>query len=263
MDDFYVHVIILSFCLYLSSFTKVLPLLLIQYSNYLGKLPLHLGLFHPPIYPHGPPEYTISSTIFPGVLHVTLNESISVSPAYVWTSLVLVYTIDGLHTTLNESISATPASVSVYYCKTGWRSLSTQGGIELWKGRAWNYIPSYYFPSHCLHLFLCLTMRNSHTVCSRLCILEPLRAIRAWPEGFVLSYPDHLGGGRPLPPSRITKSGGESRCNKGVGEKCRVRSNWLDNFFDIFKSDFYPGASAEPFIFPDIKHTFMLWISSK
>ena len=38
-----------------------------------------------------------------------------------------------------------------------------------------------------------------------LCILEPLWEIRAWIEGFYLPYPDHLGGGQPLPPLRGTE----------------------------------------------------------
>ena len=111
MADFSVHALFFSFCLYLSSWTHFLSHMLIKHPDSSGKFPLHLVPFHPPIYPHIPPDPETASTIFPGRLHATLNEIISSLLDSVWDILVLVSEIYGLKATLNKSISAAPASV--------------------------------------------------------------------------------------------------------------------------------------------------------
>ena len=161
MADLSVHELLLYFYLYLYLYTQFLPHLLIQNSHYSGKLPLQLGPFHPPIYPLGTPELAIAATIFSGELQATSNESISVALSYVWSGLVLVSTMYGLQVTLNESISSAPASVSMYYWKTGWRSLQPRGGIKISQGRAWQSNPSSSFPYHRTNLLLRLPPRSS------------------------------------------------------------------------------------------------------
>ena len=118
MADFSVHAFFLYFCLYLSSYIQFLPHLLTQHSHYSGKFLLHLGPFYPPIYPHGHPEPTITSTIFPGGLQANFNERISVAPAYVWDGLFLVYAINVLQDTLNERISSATASLTLMFTTT-------------------------------------------------------------------------------------------------------------------------------------------------
>ena len=98
---------------YLSSCAQFLPYLIIQHSHSSGKLPLQLDLFHPPIYSHGPLDLEIFATVFQGRLQATLNEGVSVAPAYVWYVLVIVSTIDGLQFTFDKIISGAPASVWV------------------------------------------------------------------------------------------------------------------------------------------------------
>ena len=165
MSDFYFHALFYYFCLYLSSFTQFLPHLLIQHSNSSGKLPLHLRLFHPPIYPYGPPEPSISATIFPGGLQSSLNERIAIALASMWDWLVLISVINGLQATFNEIISSALAYVSVYYCNMGWRSFTYQGVIDLRPVIVWNSFPSYYFLPHLPDLLLHLPLRNSCRVC--------------------------------------------------------------------------------------------------
>ena len=109
--DLTVHASFVSFCFYIYFYTQFFPCLLIQHSHSSGKLTLHLGPFHPPIYPHGPPRPEISAKTFPGGLQATLNESISVAPASVWSNLLLLYSIDGLQSTLHDSIYIAPDSV--------------------------------------------------------------------------------------------------------------------------------------------------------
>ena len=111
MDDLFFNAFFFSFCVYLSSCTQFLPHLMIHHSHSSGKLPLHLGPFHPHIYPQGPLDLAISATIFPGGLYATLDDSISTAPASVWAILVLISAINGLHATLNENISADLVSV--------------------------------------------------------------------------------------------------------------------------------------------------------
>ena len=136
MADLSAHAFFLSFRLIIYSCTQFLPHLLIQHTHSSGKLTLHLGPFHPTIYPHRSPEPEIFANIFLGGLKATFNESISVALASVWDGLVLVSTIDGLQAILNESISAAPTSISVYYCKKSWIQLPPQGGTNLQQGRA-------------------------------------------------------------------------------------------------------------------------------
>ena len=81
MADFYARALFFSFCLYLSSCKHFLPHILIQHSHSSGKLSLNLGPFHPPIYPHGPPDPEVATTIFLGELKATLNDIIYVAPA--------------------------------------------------------------------------------------------------------------------------------------------------------------------------------------
>ena len=121
------------------------------------------------------------------------------------------------------------------HVNTGWISLLLQCGIDRWQGRAWQYLPSYYFPPHHPHLFLSLPPRNIRRVQRGLLILEPLRVIKDFPEGGVLSYPAHLGVGGPPPPLRWTDIRGKGRFNKGVGEKCWFRFNWIDRSFRHFQ----------------------------
>ena len=111
MAYFSVHAFFLCFRLYISYCAHFLLHLLIQHSHSSGKFLLHLGLFHPTIYPHRPPETEICVTVFLGGLWATLNYSISISPASMRYVLVLVSAINGLQVTFNDRISTAPSSM--------------------------------------------------------------------------------------------------------------------------------------------------------